>query len=341
MGSQYAKPPLEPFQFARNGQYPDSFLQGEMADLANKIALYRGKEYFSNFAIVDGPTTAVEEVRWRFACRASPYANAIGVYAWLAQHAVEDPGASPYVRLRMQDGTPTTLGDVELHYGLAAVSSATPNTMAPMFGLLKDGNGDPVSPVAGTDYYGTISEFQGRVAAISVFELTLNATVPFREGYAAGSSILDLDRQELVAGARLLWKQGAGHLFNWNVDKADSPRTRTSATSINVIDNSSTAVSAATPGFTLDLRNRTTVRRTTVPVVFKVYASSPGLGSAILRNSAGAAVATIANISAAGWYSAQANLPATLAKYDAHIAGDGTNAISCSAMSLYQSATGL
>lgn len=343
MGSQYAKPPIEPHQFARNGQYPDAYLQNEMADLGNKLALFRGKEVFAKFSheLTSEAISAAERVRWRFAFRASPYANAIGVVAWMGPAVPDGPHLGVYSRLRIQDATPTTLGDAEFHYGyVPATTSATPANMSAMWVLLKDSNGDVVAPVAGTDYYGTVSDFQGRILGISVYEMSINATPPFREGHGAGSPVLDLDREELVLGARKLWKYGAGHLMNWCVDVAGSPITRTSVTPINIVDNTSTGVSAATPGYTLDLRYRSTVRRTTVPCIFKVYASCPGLGSAMIKDSTSGAVVTIANISAAGWYSARVNLPATLAKYDLHAAGDGVNAISISAVSLYQDETG-
>jgi hypothetical protein len=52
------------------------------------------------------------------------------------------------------------------------------------------------------------------------------------------------------------------------------------------------------------------------------------------------AVATISGIKTEGWYSTTANLPATLAKYDLHYEGDGTNTFSFYACSCYSYATG-
>lgn len=343
MTTQYAKPPLEPFQWAKNGQYPDSFLQNELADLGNKIALYRGKEifrYYSHSLATGGPNTD-ERVRWRFAFRASPYCNAIGAVAWMAQTDPESDTFGVYSRLRIQDSTPTTLGDAEFHYGYAATASANLDVLSPVFQLLTN-SGSIADPVAGTEYFGTVSDFQGRIVAISVFEMSINNTAPFTEGYAQGTPILDTDRQTLTAGARLLWKQGAAHLMNWTVDIAGTPRTRSSGTFVNAIDNSSTAISAASPGFTLDLRNRSTVRRGTVPVTFRVYGSAAaGTGGRVhLMDSSSTSVAFIDNITTAGWYSATANLPATLAKYDLMYAGDGTNVFSFMHASLYQYTTG-
>lgn len=343
MTTQYAKPPIEPFQWAKNGQYPDAFLQNELADLGNKIALYRGKELFRYYShsLAAGAVGTAERVRWRFAFRASPYCNAIGAVAWMAQTDPESDTFGVYSRLRIQDATPTTLGDAEFHYGYAAAASANLDVLSPMFAFVTS-SGSIADPVAGTEYFGTVSDFQGRIVAISVFEMSFNNTAPFTEGYAQGTPILDTDRQTLTAGARLLWKQGAAHGFNWSVDIAGTPRTRASSVAANVIDNTSTTASAATPGFTLDMRNRSTVRRGTVPCTFYVYGGTPGAtgGTAELRDSSNNIVASISGITTTQWWSTTVNLPATLAKYDVFFKGDETNAFSFAHCSLVPYTTG-
>lgn len=98
----------------------------------------------------------------------------------------------------------------------------------------------------------------------------------------------------------------------------------------NVVDNTSTTVSASTPGLTVDLRSHATLRTTSqgVPVRFMVAAYSAGAldsGAIKLLDSTGAAVLTaLVNAPAAGeyWYWADGYLPATLAKYDVHFGGN-------------------
>lgn len=350
MVAQYAKPPVEPAQFARNGKYPDASMQAELADLANRLALYRLKEVarfgaenlYSN--VVPYPSSDAERARWRFAFQASPYAACIIAKAWVSQ-TIASSSDDPYVRLRIQTATPTTLGDAEFHFG-----STEATTLAEQLALMAisqnstgvafvvNASGIAV-PVANTAYFGTISDFnRARVLSISVYEGSFLTPAPFAEGYAATTSIYDRDRQDLLVGARTMWKQQAAHLFNYSVGYDTSARTRSSATPVNILDNTSTVVSTATPGYTLDLRNKSTVRRGTVPCAFKAYGSIPaGSGSVVLKDSAGATVATVAiNSATPGWFSTTCNLPATLAKYDLMYAGAGLNTVSVLAASLYQ-----
>jgi hypothetical protein len=352
MTAPYAKPPVEPAQFARNGRYPDANLQAEIADLANRTALYRLKEIarFGAEDIYDNavsyPSADTERVRWRFAFQASPYAACIIVNAWMTQ-TMASVTADPYARVRIQTGAPATLGDAELHFGLteattgaeqlALLSSAQ---FSPVSAYVLDSNGDKAVPVAGTAYYGTISDFnRSRIVAISVYEGSLDTAAPFQQGHAVQTPIFDKDRQDILVAARTMWKQQAAHLFNFSVPYDANVRTRSSATPANIHDNSSTVVSTATPGYTLDLRNRSTVRRVTVPCVFKAYGSIPsGSGTVVLKDSTGTIVATATiNSATPGWFSTTCNLPATLAKYDLMYAGSGLQTVSVYAASLYQS----
>ena len=75
-----------------------------------------------------------------------------------------------------------------------------------------------------------------------------------------------------------------------------------------------------------------------MPCTFKVYAKmSSGTGNVKLIDSSSVVVAQVnVNSATAQWWSATANLPTTLAKYDLLINGDGTNTLSAYAASLYQ-----
>lgn len=116
----------------------------------------------------------------------------------------------------------------------------------------------------------------------------------------------------------------------------------------NVVDGTSTTVSAATPGWTVDLRNHTTARLRSqgVPVRFKVCVNSTvgnDTGAVKLLDSTGTAVLTClinnpaATSSAIGdWYWADGYVPATLAKYDVHFGGNTLGTLTPLSASLYE-----
>lgn len=116
---------------------------------------------------------------------------------------------------------------------------------------------------------------------------------------------------------------------------------------VNVIDNSSTTVSASTPGITVDLREHTTyrLRNVGVPVRFKVCVySSAGAdtGAVKLLDSNGVALITClvngaATTDAEGdWYWADGYVPDALAKYDVHYGGNTTGSLTVFSTSLYE-----
>lgn len=116
----------------------------------------------------------------------------------------------------------------------------------------------------------------------------------------------------------------------------------------NVVDDSSTSVSAATPGWTVDLRNHTTARLRSqgVPCRFKVCVNSTvgnDTGAIKLVDSTGSTVLTClinnpaATSSSIGdWYWVDGYVPATLAKYDVHYGGNTLGTLTPLSASLYE-----
>jgi hypothetical protein len=335
MASRFSHAPIEPARWSRNGKYPDAVMRLATTMLANSTAQVRVKEiarFSSNMNTLTAGLASGETVLWRFAYMPSPYTVAIHARAMMIStntFASSDPYAVVTI-----DG----LGDCEVHYGdgLSAQSS--------LYFTNQSTDIIDAAPTDNTWHFGQVSVFNyARVVAMSIYEYALDQADPFPQGYAASTPILDTDRELVTIGARNMWKQQGAKLFTWSTDHEGAPRTRTSATAINVINNSSTTVSAATPGFLLDLRYRSTVRRTTVPVTLWVYGSSAGAtgGTVTLKDSGGVAVATVSGIGAGGggadWYSTTANLPATEAKYDLHMSSpDGVNTLTLYAATLAQ-----
>lgn len=116
----------------------------------------------------------------------------------------------------------------------------------------------------------------------------------------------------------------------------------------NVVDDSSTTVSASTPGWTVDLTNHTThrLRSVGVPVRFKVCVNSTvggDTGAVKLVDSSGTTVLTClinnpaATSSTIGdWYWVDGYVPATLAKYDVHYGGNTLGTLTPLSASLYE-----
>lgn len=345
MGSNYLKAPIEPMQWARNGMYPDASPCGELAERTNFVTKYRLKEigrFMTPLQAIPASGGSGERVRWRFAFHASPGATVIIVKALLATTASE-ASASPYARVRIQDGTPTTIGDAELHWGGVA---SDPGDAPDTFGIQKTYIGDSSGIVAiegGADYYGTVSDIDAaRIVAVTVWEGSLFTANVVDEGIAAFTPIYDRDRDRVSKVLRAAWKEAGAHLFNWSVDHDSAARTTTSATAKNLINNSSTTVTAATPGFTLDLRHRERISEGTVPCVFKAYGSSTDLSYVHLVDSTGTVLATveISITGSPGWFGTTVALPATLAKYDLMYSSETFETGTVYAASLYQWETG-
>lgn len=115
----------------------------------------------------------------------------------------------------------------------------------------------------------------------------------------------------------------------------------------NFIDDTSTTVSANTPGKTLDMRNRTTLSRSGVPVRFKVFATNSvagdtGVVKLVDENGADVLVVAVTgggstNLDTHGaWYATDGLLPATLAKYDVHYGGNISGTLVVKEFCLYE-----
>lgn len=336
MTTKNIKPPLEPAKFIRNGKYPDSLMQTDVAELANHIALYRMKQIVSFSGYLASPLAEAPRARWATRYRASPYATAVCAYAWMGTAELVASGVAGYATVEFSGGGTATLDG---HH--AATENVNPDGCATVFSLAKSGS-FIWAPTPGTLYDVVVSDVQSVIMGLTLYEINLEEDPPWKEGYAQGTPLLDTDRQELIAGARLAWKRQAAPLYSWTCNDHTTPRTMSSTTAKNLIDNSSTAVSGATPGVTLDLRVRSTIARTTVPCTMHVYASAVDEGSVILKDSGGATVCTVTFDGALAWESTTFNLPATRAKYDLHyVSASPGDAVSVFAVHIEQFSSGV
>lgn len=333
MSSQYMKPPLQPLQYARNGKYPDAAYQAQMAELANHIAMFRMKE-----AVSFGMTTGViasapdssDRLRWRGRYTASPYVRAVAVRALLAQSEqtlgefeTEQPA---HCLIEFTNQSANMVAAADLYYGNAVTEAANPDDCGVLDAwVMWDPADAPVgetiwTPTAGALYDILVTDVQSRIVALSIYEISLTYEEPFTEGYAVKTPILDTDRSELLNAARLMWKQQAAPLFTWCVDDETAPRVTSTGTPTNIVDNTSTTITAAKPGFTLDTRFRDRVSTSTVSVRMHAYASVEADEAAVhLYDSGGSIVGSVPITSLTpAWHSATFEMPAALAKYDLH-----------------------
>jgi hypothetical protein len=141
---------------------------------------------------------------------------------------------------------------------------------------------------------------------------------------AAQSGIFDDQRQGLAELGDKMWRRGASQVFNWSTDYDSEARTFVSvAADRNVVDNTSTTVSAATPGFTIDMTGKVTQSTVSTGVLCTIAAygnrgagTSGNQGVKIKDSSGTTLIGLIGAVAANGWFSAQFQLPATSAKYD-------------------------
>lgn len=335
MSSQHAKRPLMYRKFSRNGMVPDATFQNQLAEATNAAVRWREREVFRySTPLASIPASASgSRGRWRFAWHTSPYAKNLKARVVMAiESGAGLSSLSPHARLIVLDSSAVEIGRMEIHWGTGS-GSDVPDDFGHRSGILTL-SGSIVDLPTDEDLFGYWEDLnEARLVSCTVWETSSVASL--KTNNAQGTPILDADREDVADRLRNLWKAGASPLAHWTVDLAASPRTNSTTTAKSLIDDTSTTVSAATPGFTLDLANRSTVRRSTVPVTMWVYAArTTSNGSVTLKDSTGAAVVTVSITGTADWYSGTGDLPASAAKYDLHHVAGAAGTISTNAVSL-------
>lgn len=323
-------------RYALNTLTPASQFYGRLVSVVNHCTAYRHRAVYSrSWRLANtsyGYTGTTTLVRWRF--RAGHGVVGLRVVMILGRDASGGTGTNPRVTFTVTGGQSVTF-----YYGTStAVATDAPDELRVV--------ADTVTIAADAAYTGTIEAIDyARVLAVLVYEVGaetidestewFNATIP-----QARAEIFDGFHGKLLQGLSEIHRHNAGTVAHWSTING-AARTRTSATPINLVDNSTTgAPSDATRGFKLDLTYRATEGVATVPMEIGVYGSSAGgspLGTVTLVDSTNTVVATVTlNNGTPQWFTTTVNLPATLAKYDVRFAGDGTNAVSVIAFSIVE-----
>jgi hypothetical protein len=353
--SKAASPPIDVGRLCRNGLGPDAGIANSLNEQTNQAVMYRSKQVFSCFGrhrTALGIVGGTDRPRWRFAFHTGPYTHALCAVVGLMPTDID---LDPYVgygtggKIEIFSGTTegVTVSEKTFIYGTHPTGAGNASEINWSHYKYVIGYLENVPP--DTDLTGLVSDYNyGRVQSVTIFELpsmTDNTDGYLAQNVTAQSQIVDIYREKQATVQRALWRRGAAHVFNWTVDDQDAtvnaPITRTSATPINVIDMSSTTVSASTPGFTLDMQRKARLSQSGgVPCVIKAFGKmSAGAGGEVyLVNSLGVIVASVGGFgTTASWQSAAVDLPATEDKYDLFFANtSGVNTFTLYAVSCYQ-----
>jgi hypothetical protein len=329
--------PVEWARFCRNGQIPQAALYVQTAKALNHGLRFRRKCVF-NFAsraqainVGSGSTTE----RWHFRCRVGWGAYSLVFVTVMAREENEEfPAASdPYVEwaVKLAGGATTTTDPIR--YGLGP-STAGEGPSQLSYAVTE------VPVTAGSTYECKLTAYDNaRPCSCVVYEVALQpdtgTSLYVKQAYSVRQPIHDADREQLLANLTDMLKKNAAQLWWWSKDV--SGLSRSSATHANVMD-STTSVSSASVGSTLNLEYRNTFGRTTIPVTFAVKASTAAgsAGKVRLQTSSGTLVGITTIGTTNQWYTTTANISASSSlKFDLQFAGDGTNAVTIEAACLY------
>lgn len=318
---------------ALNGYTPSAQFYARLVGVQNHATAYRHRCVYSKSARLGNTSYgyAGTTTIGRFRFRTGHGVTAVRILAILGKDASGGTATNPRATVDV-GGTSVTF-----YYGL----SPTAATDAPDELRIV---GDTIAVTADTAYTGHIDAIDyARVMGIAIYELGsetideatewFNSTIP-----QARAPIFDAFHGKVMQGLSEIHRHNAGTVAHWSLINGAS-RTRSSATPINLVDNTTTgAPSGATPGLKLDLTYRATEGVATVPVEVGVYGSIPaGSGTVELRDSSNTVKVTVTvNSATPGWFTATASLAASLEKYDLYYAGDGANTLSVSAVSIIE-----
>lgn len=344
---QYLRLPLQTNGRMRNGLYPNAYAQTFMAEETNRIARWRTKAFEHSTPPADLPAKVIgSRIRWRAPFHASTHARYLWIHFLMSKTGLDGALGDPYGKVLVELADGTDVGTAEFHYGAnlgATTGLDVPSKWAEGFELVRSG-GVPVELTPGTDYYLTFSdENYGRMIAASAYEESLQADTD--NGYiqtlsVAGAPIFDSDRSGPIGILREAWKSNASGLVYWSSDTDATAPTRVANTIANIFDQTISAVSASSPGFTLPMARRSTVRRVFVPVRFYVYAKiTSGSGNVSLLNSTPTGVQVGPNSAVAQWYTVDDVLVAADDKYDLRLTSNGVGTLTVYAAALIQLAT--
>ncbi len=338
MSHLYYPPIISPNRDAQNGMYPATSFYGRIQQAHNHLVGFRHKTVFQR--------------AWRLGNKTYSGASATNLarFRWRTGH-----GAA-YVRIvGVQCASNSSTGDPRTELELVNFSDTVTTTAGPWQGFIDVASTgdepstwriftDTIAVTPNKIYHATFKTYDScRPMSLLVMELGGGTVTESVNYYSAANMvsdapIFDATREKILGGLGAMYRQNGALQVNW-ANGDGSALTRSSATAINVVNNSSTGTpTTATPGYSCDLRYRNSSSRAGVPVELAVYGSIPaGSGTVRVIDTAGTThlTATV-NSATPGWFTATGTITASDLKFDFQAAGDGVNTLSLHAVSLYE-----
>lgn len=333
----------------RNGVEPSGIAARRLAEHLNVLLAQRQRAWaHSGTFRVDTNTGGTFEgfdtetnsdiVTYRLAFRTGPVTRRLRVkFALLTPDSETTATATPYVQWVLETGLTgsgsTTNAD--------RVYLSTISALTDQFTLNELVEGECILDVASSSEYRMVLHQVNRIRVVSCtiyeeprtsLDTSGDAAAVDTTQFVQGRPITGAQIADLYVAAEKVWSEGQP-LAWWTADVASAgtnlahePRSRTSATQANVLDQTYTAVNASAPGFFTVVPYSGTLDSANVPAVFWAYASCvSGTGTITFRDQAGTVLATITPAGAAAWYAVEGNLTENTTKVDVLFAGDATN----------------
>ncbi len=327
---------IQPDLHCRNGFYPDALFYAQAASALNHSIAYRHREVarrewdLGYGARSSGATTIA-----RFRFRSGYGATRLRLQGIMGLSHTS--ATAPYLKITVTKGATTQVK--EIHYGM---TNMAPTDAPDEWSLFDEEIAiDPASvytiDLEANNYARPLSFTAHELGPAAVDDATSYFTEHDPQG---GNPILDADQQKLIEGPANMLRQNGGTLVHWGLHEGNA-RTRTSATPISLIDNTSASPPTSTsPGYRLVTTARNTYSATTVPIELAVWGSkASGSGTVRLRDTSGTDAVTVTiNSATPQWFTATGSISVgTGEKYDLMFAGDGGgDAVNVNFVSFYE-----
>lgn len=328
---------VQPPRYARNGQLVTAAFYSKIARMQNHVVGYR-RRWLGGLTQRNQGFKATESgsvAQWRMYFRAGHGAESIYVRLLLAP-ADNAAAAAPSVTVQLYNPV-TLLAGLSFSRNIGVIDASAADVPDDFI----DSNGT----LAVTDDTAYGLDFNtvdyARIVAATVWEIATRPVDDTVDGavdprYSLADPILDYKARAMAQGQTELLSSNRHHLISWS-SYGTSAITNATSTYKNILDGTSTTVTAATPGWYVQNQYCNTLSRTGVPCVFAVWASAT-LNGGLVQLTDGTNTLTTGNVTTAGWYTVAGTIPAAAAtKYDVHAKGDaGGGAITVSAFALLE-----
>lgn len=323
---KFIPPLVDSERFNMNGNVPSAAVMKRLAETFNFVSGRCKKQFFlKSQALFEVATPDPAQVIFRGRFRTGHNTTAIRILLGLAptDYAFS---TSPFVQLVVKDTSPATITITPDTWYLATSTTAAAD---PVPDGIYHAHSICEGLSANTEYTFHFEVYGTRVLYASMTECDKNhaddsLTAVCDPGqYVAEGAIYDAQISDLVEANNELWQHNGAHLISWCPNWYDNTWPALAATSYtNMINNSSTTVTAATPGWNLQTLYHNTVNRTTVPVKLAVLVERvSGVGTFDYRLTDGTNTLGTTGASGAGeqWLTTTGTIPAQAStKWDLH-----------------------